>query len=200
MPIKQQKKEPKKPFSGRKLALTILIGVFISAMVISLVNLTISYVYEPPKYENFCKATSYEGMAKAIPGSCTNANCTFNKALSDVADECTQNRGNAIYEYDNNGCAISIKKCDTCQKDFEDSMSSYNKNVFFFYAAIGFVLIVVGLFLGDLLIQIITLPAGAFLVIEAAVRNIEDKLLVIIVFALLIIAATYLAWKKLRKD
>jgi len=59
-------------------------------------------------------------------------------------------------------------------------------------------LIVAGLFVHILLIQIITMPAGAFLVIEAAVKNFDDKLLVIITFSLLIIAAVYLALKKLR--
>jgi len=42
------------------------------------------------------------------------------------------------------------------------------------------------------------MPAGAVLVIESAMRNFDDKLAVIIVFALLIIAAVVLALKKLK--
>jgi hypothetical protein len=59
-------------------------------------------------------------------------------------------------------------------------------------------LIVVGLFVKPLLIQIATLPAGAVLVIEAAMKNFDNKLMVIITFSLLIATAVYLALKKLR--
>jgi hypothetical protein len=194
------KNEPKKQFSGRSLALTILIGVFISAMVITFVNLTVSYIYESPEYDKICNVTINEGLAKAIPGSCTNANCTFNKELSDQADSCIISRGNPVFEYNNQGCAIAVNECNRCSVEFEELTQEYNRNVFFIFAVIGFILIVAGLFSTELLLQIIFLPSGAFLVIESAVRNINDKLYVIIVFALLIIAATYLAWKKLKSQ
>jgi hypothetical protein len=54
------------------------------------------------------------------------------------------------------------------------------------------------LFSSVLLIQILALPAGAVLVIQAAVKNFDSKLMVICTFALLIVAAIYLALKKLR--
>lgn len=184
--------------SGRNLALTIIVGVFIAIMVATLVNLVVSYAYEPPKYEDFCKLgdsspypvkTGYENCA---------VNCTYSPALQIEQDKCNQQRGMTVFNYDQNGCAVSLKKCDMCQIDFDNSTKEYNRITFFIYALIGFVLIVVGLFNANLLIQIITLPSGAFLVIEAAVKNFDDKLYVIITFALLIIAATYLAMKKLR--
>ncbi len=49
------KKREKKKFSGRNLALTIILGVFIAIMIITLFNLTVTYFYEEPKYEDFCK-------------------------------------------------------------------------------------------------------------------------------------------------
>jgi len=85
-----------------------------------------------------------------------------------------------------------------CNKEFEDTMAKYNKNTFFIFAIIGFILILVGLYSSPLLIQIATMPAGAFLVIEAAVKNFQDKLLIIITFSLLIIAAVVLAIRKLK--
>jgi hypothetical protein len=60
-------------------------------------------------------------------------------------------------------------------------------------------MIAIGLFLNPLLLQIILLPAGAWLVIEGSLSNFDEKLSVIIAFALLIIAAVYLAMKKLMR-
>jgi len=125
-------------------------------------------------------------------------NCTFSTALQKETEQCTQENGMPVYDYDDKGCTVALKECNLCNKEFEDAMKSYNRSTFFIYAAIGFALLVVGLFIGVLLIQIITLPAGAFLVIEAAVKNFDDKLYVIITFSLLIIAAIYLALKKLK--
>jgi len=183
--------------SGRNFALTIILGVFIAIMVIVLVNLIVDYAYPSPKYENYCTRSDMEPYSiKAGIYSCQN--CTYPKTLQDKVNECINNKGNVIYEYDERGCPSAVKECDLCQVNLENDMKAYNRKVFFIYAAIGFILIVVGLFLAQLLLQLVTLPAGAALVIEAAMKNFDSKLLVIIVFALLIILAIILALKKLR--
>jgi ABC-type uncharacterized transport system fused permease/ATPase subunit len=182
--------------SGRKLALTILVGVFIAIMVITLFNLLVSYVYEPPAYEKYCNGTY--GLYPVKADYNYQANCKFSQELQTEQEKCYGEMGQPVFSYDANGCAVSLKKCDLCPKEFEEAMKKYNRHTFFVFAAIGFILIVVGLFISNLLIQIITLPAGAVLVIESAVRNFDDKLYVIITFSLLIIAAVYLAIKKLR--
>jgi hypothetical protein len=125
-------------------------------------------------------------------------NCSFSKSLQEETDNCYQQGGNPIYEYDEKGCTANLKECDLCSKDFENAQKAYNRKTFFIYAVVGFVLIVIGLFVSALLLQIVSLPAGAFLVIEAAAKNFDDKLFVIIVYGLLIIAALYLALKKLK--
>ena len=180
---------------GKKLALTIIVGVFISIMVITLVNLIVSYSYAAPEYNNYCNQSSYYYPKPYVTPS---TSCQFNSALNNQADACINQRGNPVYDYDNNGCYSSIRICDFCSKDFDEAMKSYNRISFFIFAIIGFALIVLGLFIPTLLLQIIALPAGAILVIEAAVKNFDDKLAVIIVLALLVIAAVYLALKKLR--
>jgi amino acid transporter len=103
-----------------------------------------------------------------------------------------------VYDYDEKGCTKSIRECDMCSKNLDNDIKSYNRNTFFVYALIGFVLIILGLYVAPLLVQIVTLPAGAVLVIQAAMENFDDKLLVIITFALLIIAAVVLAVRKLK--
>ena len=189
----------KEKLKGRNFALTILLGVFIAIMVSILFNLIVSYVYEGPDYEKFCRSLmgkfSVEPMGTYIPEKCLN--CTFSKTLQEQKDNCLKEGGTPVAEYDDKGCTIAMK-CNMCSKDFESVMNMYNRNAFFIFAAIGFILIVAGLFFKPLLIQIATLPAGAVLVIEAAMRNFDSKLMVIITFALLIVAAIYLALKKLK--
>jgi hypothetical protein len=186
---------------GKKLALSIIVGVFIAIMVITLVNLIVSYAYEGPKYEDYCKL----GYGSTYPvkygydlyGN-PSANCTFSKNLQNLTDQCYSTQGQPVYEYNDQGCTIALKECSMCNKEFNSAQEKYNTNTFYIFAVVGFILIVAGLFIDVLLIQIISLPAGAVLVIEAAVKNFNNKLYVIITFSLLIIAAIYLALKKLR--
>ena len=190
----------RKKMSGRNFALTIILGVFVAIMVSTLFNLIVSYAYEPPKYDDYCKGIGGAGPYPVKYGldNAQCGNCTFSKTLQEQTENCNLNNGIPVYDYDDKGCTSTLKECNMCNKNFEDIMNLYNRNTFFVFALIGFALIVAGLFINILLIQLITLPAGAFLVIEAAVKNFDNKLYVIIVFSLLIIAAVYLALKKLR--
>lgn len=185
-----------KPLTGRNFALTILLGIFIAIMLTVLVNLIVDYAYPGPQYDTFCKgAMAYSGP---YTGEIKGTSCSFNKSVQDSAEVCMGNGNTPIYEYDNNGCVVSLKDCNDCQKRYDNNMKAYNRVVFFVFAAIGFVLIASGLFVAPLLLQLALLPSGAILVIEAAIRNFDSKLMVIIVFALLIATAIYLALKKLR--
>lgn len=188
-------KKGAKKFSKRNFALTIILSIFISIMIITLCNLIVSYFYEPPEYDDFCGIDF--GKSSMTYGVNNCASCNFSEGLQKESELCFRNRGIPVYDYDSRGCASSISECSFCGKDFDSAQQTYNRNTFFIFALIGFAIIVAGLFIHVLLIQIIALPAGAFLVIEAAVRNFDDKLSVIIVFALLISAAIYLALKKL---
>src|SRR3989338_2133528 len=113
---------------GRNLALTIIVGIFIAIMVITLVNLIISFAYPGPDYNRYCNNSQY--YPKPYITEPTGTNCTFNKPLDDQAQNCSMSRGNPIYEYNDNGCAISLKQCDMCQVKLEDDTKTYNRNVF----------------------------------------------------------------------
>lgn len=185
---------------GRKLALTILLGVFVAIMLCIFVNLLVSYVYSGPEYQKYCPAQAFDSQfpAKTIPGTGIYSNCTFDDSINKVAENCSQTMGQPKYNYDSRGCVTSFKSCDMCSKNFDDAQKAYNRKVFFIFAIIGFALIIYGLFAGSLLLQIVSLPSGAFLVIESATKNFDDKLFVIITFGLLIIGALYLAIKKFK--
>jgi len=193
----------KRKQAGRTLALIIILGVFIAAMVISLSNLTVDYIYERPVYEKFCNSSVYLGEPYGSPAlktpAGTGCGCNYSQQIQDQEASCTSSKGVPVYDYYETGCIKSVKSCNMCQKNYDDTMRIYNHNVFFIFAAIGFLMIVIGLFLESLLLQIILLPAGAWLVIEGSVGNFNEKLSVIICFSLLIISAVYLAMKKLGK-
>lgn len=186
-----------KPLKGRNFALTILLGIFIAIMLIALVNLCVDYAYPSPQYDDFCKGALNRG-GLPYAGEIKGTNCTFNKAVQDSAQECLNDGNTPFYEYDNSGCIISLSECNDCQKRYDATMKVYNRNSFFVFAVIGFIIIVAGLFVSPLLVQLALLPSGAILVIEAAMRSFDNKLMVIIVLALLIVAAVYLALKKLK--
>jgi len=187
----------RKPLKGRNFALTILLGIFIAIMLISLVNLSVDYVYPSPQYEEFCNGALDRGILP-YPAEIKGTDCTFNKVVQDAAQECLNDGGTPIYEYDDAGCVVLLSECNDCQNRYDATMKVYNRNGFFIFAVIGFLLIVSGLFVSPLLVQLALLPSGAILVIEAAMRNFDSKLSTIIVLALLIVAAVYLALKKLK--
>jgi len=184
---------------GRNFALTIILGVFLAIMVSVLFNLIVDYAYPGPQYDSYCKGV-YSSTYPVNYGDkgISGANCTFSNALRIEADNCTAEGGIAVYEYDNNGCTTGLKECSFCNKQWDEQSKKYNRITFFIFAIIGFVLILIGLYASPLLVQIASMPAGAFLVIESAKMNFDDKLAVIIVFALLIIAAIVLAIRKLK--
>ncbi|MEI6731502.1 MAG: hypothetical protein WCK90_02355 [archaeon] len=182
--------------NGRKLVTTILLGIFVTIMLTILINLIISYAYEGPQYDKYCKTNYYQPSAPLKVPTCYN--CTYPLGMQVEEQNCSMSGGIAVYSYNEYGCPVSVDRCDTCNNDYNKSMEIYNRRVFFVYAIVGFALIIFGLFSASLLLQIVTLPSGAFLVIEAAVKNFDDKLMVIITFGLLIALALYLAVKKLK--
>jgi hypothetical protein len=189
----------KEKLKGRSFALTIILGVFLAIMVSVLFNLIVDYTYPGPEYDKYCKGVySSTYPIKYGDMGVSGVNCTFSKVLQVQSDNCTSEGGIAVYEYDNNGCTTSMKECSFCNKQFEEASKEYNRTVFFVFAVIGFILIVLGLYVSPLLVQIASIPSGAVLVIESAMRNFDDKLAVIIVFALLIVLAIVLALRKLR--
>ncbi len=190
----------KEKLKGRRLALTIILGVFVAIMLTIFVNLLVSYAYSGPEYQKYCPQQAFDSQfpAKTIPGTAIYSNCTFDDSINKVAENCSMSMGQPRYNYDSKGCVTSFKDCDMCGKEFDDASKAYNRKTFFIFAIIGFALIAYGLFAGSLLLQLVSLPSGAFLVIESATKNFDDKLFVIITFGLLIAAALYLAIKKLK--
>src|SRR3990172_7523636 len=121
-----------KKMSGRNFALTIILGVFIAIMVITLFNLVVSYAYEAPKYEDYCKGAFGAGPYPVKYGvdNTQYGNCTFSKDLQEQTDKCYIDNGIPVYSYDSNGCTSELRECSMCNKQYDDATAAYNRITF----------------------------------------------------------------------
>ncbi len=86
-----------------------------------------------------------------------------------------------------------------CDLDYQEVMQSYNQNIFWVLAPIGFILVIIGIFYGNLLINLTGIFGGSFLVIESIVRNLNNKVTAFITLGLMIILMGYFAFKKFKE-
>jgi hypothetical protein len=86
-----------------------------------------------------------------------------------------------------------------CDMDFQDDIETYNQNIFWVLAPIGFVLVLAGIFYANLLINLTGIFGGSFLVIESILRNLNNKVIAFITLGLIIILIGYFAFKKYKE-
>ena len=86
-----------------------------------------------------------------------------------------------------------------CDLDYQDVMQAYNQNVFWVLAPIGFVMVLVGIFYANLLINLTGIFGGSFLVIESIMRNLNNKIIAFITLGFIIILIGYFAFKKYKE-
>jgi hypothetical protein len=100
--------------------------------------------YPTPLYENFCNNSQYSTPypLKEIPT--VDPNCTFSPQLQESTDKCSNSGGFTVYNYDEKGCTISIKYCDTCNKQFTEAEKAHAIVVFWIAIIIGIIVLLVG--------------------------------------------------------
>ncbi len=87
---------------------------------------------------------------------------------------------------------------DPCFDEFDEARKKNNQTIFFIFAGIGLILIVAGLFIKNLLLQLIALGSGGILVIESAIRNFQSTISVIVVLAVLLIIIIVVGVRQLK--
>jgi hypothetical protein len=148
-----------------KTALSIVISVILTIIIVSLVNVGASLFLNEPEYDDYCGNIS-------IP--------------KDV-EEGTIAEG----EY--------MKAMDDCRMEYENAMEPYNQKRFYIFALIGFVLLIYGLFVSELLLQITSLASGGILVFEGIVTNLENKLVVFVSLLAILVIFGILAYRIIKK-
>lgn len=86
-----------------------------------------------------------------------------------------------------------------CDLDYQDAIETYNQNIFWVLAPVGFILILTGIFHVNLLINLIGIFGGSFLVIESIIRNLNNKITAFITLGFIIILIGYFAFKKSKE-
>jgi hypothetical protein len=165
---------------------------FVAALVI-VVNLFLYYViasvYHEPKFENFCPV---QPVNYATAESCVQAGGQWtNNMLAPAEITKAVKEGQALGYCDPNF---------TCQKQFNDAHSVYNRNVFMVLVIIGVIILGIGLFLPIEVLSMGFAWAGVISLIVATIRYWSDanNLAKVIILALALGALIWLAVKKMK--
>ncbi len=145
---------------ARQLGLTIIIGIILTTLIVSLSNIGMGLIYERPDYSDYCE----DYREKAV-----------------MPEE------------------IPEQTHETCQPEYEDSMKNYNQIRFYVFSIIGFILLLLGLWHKELLIQITGLATGGILVLQGVVMNLENKLAVFVTLLLILAVFGVLGYRLIGK-
>jgi hypothetical protein len=172
-----------------KLALSILVSIILTGIIISILNVGSSLFLNEPEYTDFCDYTG-----KTIP-------------ILESSDNITQDiceAYNGTWMPQNIQCIKAPCPqgyCDfyqKCQTAYEQKMKGYNQRRFYLFAGVGFLLLIIGLFAIENLIQFTGLGAGGILVLEGIIMNLQNKKIVFFSLLLIFTIFSVLAWKVIQ--
>lgn len=156
---------------ANKLALSIIISVILTVILVSTVNVGISLFLEEPNYQDYCPDVG----PKIIE----------NQTACDLSGG----------EWKESYCDYYS----SCSKEWEEALKPYNQIKFYILALIGFTLLLTGLFHKENLIQLTGLATGGILVFEGIVTNLQNKSVVFISLLLILIIFGILAQRVIKK-
>ena len=150
-----------------KLALTIIVSIILTVIVISIVNVGTSLFLERPEYEDYCEASITK--LRVTPDS-------TNEEIETINEEQRQ-----------------------CSEDYENALKPYNQIRYYIFAGIGFILLLVGLFAKENMIQLTGLATGGILVTQGIVMNFENKTIVFISLIAILAIFGVIAYRIINK-
>jgi hypothetical protein len=172
-----------------KTALSIIIGIILTIIIVSLVNVGTSLFLNEPQYEKYCNYTAspaletYDNITKE---SCEAYNGTWTpQNVQCMKEPCAQ------------GYCDFYQKCNQA---WNDAQKPYNQKRFYVFAFLGFVLLIFGLFAREMLLQITSLSSGGILVFEGIVSNLQEKLIVFVSLLAILIIFGIIAYRVIKKS
>jgi hypothetical protein len=151
---------------ANKTALTIIVSIILTVILISLVNVGTSIIIEEPEYDKFCAEEDIR-----FPES-----------------DLTKEEATQLNE-------ARIK----CNEEYREAQKPYNQNRYYIFAGIGFILLLVGLFSKENMVQLTGLASGGILVAEGIVINLQNKLIVFFSLLAILIIFGVVAWRVIKK-
>lgn len=172
-----------------KTALSIIIGIILTIIIVSLVNVGTSLFLKEPEYERYCNHTvspaleTYDNITKE---TCEAYNGTWTpQNVQCIKSPCPQ------------GYCDFYQKCNQA---WNDAQKPYNQKRFYAFAFLGFALLIFGLFVKEMLLQITSLASGGILVFEGIVTNLQDKLIVFISLLAILVIFGIIAYRVIKKS
>ena len=173
-----------------KLALSILVSIILTIIIVSLANVGIALFMDDPEYDDFCDIKTQE-----IPETqqrCEELNGEWNPEGKSYP---RTPKGTEQLEPIEGYCDLHSQ----CNKDWEIARESFNQKRFYVFALMGFILLLVGLFSKENLIQLTGLATGGILVFEGIVTNWESEAIVFIALLLILIVFGVVAYRVIKK-
>ena len=176
----------------------IVLGIGILIVYLLMLGYGIEAFYASPKYDDFCTAGRFTGYYPEKPIPASPVNCSYSQQLRDAEQVCYADKGQPIYQYDDNGCTTAVKECDYCQRDFDEANKAYSKVVFIIALIAGIVTLLVGYsILSVEPVGSALMASGVGAIVYGSVRNWQN-LSDIWRFLLLLVALILLIWIALR--
>ena len=155
---------------GNKLALTIIVSIILTVIMISTVNVGTSLFLEKPEYSDYCDESK---MAPAICRLDENGDCITPKL---------------DYNYNE------------CNDRYDEAKEPYNQFRYYIFAGLGFLLLLIGLFAKENMIQFTGLSTGGILVAQGIVMNFQNKGIVFTSLIVILIIFGILAYRIINKQ
>ena len=183
----------KKKNSLNKLALSILVSIILTVIIVSLVNVGLSIFMESPEYSDFCgefktqEVIDSQESCEAIGGKWNPEGKSYPARVVDVEGDVGMIDGYCDRDFE-------------CREEFEEAEDDYDQKRYYVFALIGFTLLLVGLFSKEILIQITGLASGGILVFEGIVTNFDNKIVTFISLLLIFVVFGVLAYRIVNRD
>lgn len=181
------------PKSISKLGLTIIVAIILTTIIVALVNVGLSIFIEDPNYDDFCG--KYRPAPTVIDKTGEDSELVCAEDIKICEDGTTLTRDPKM------GCEFPScsEEFEDCQDEWENARDNFNQRRFYFFAGIGFVLLLIGLFWRENLFQITGLASGGILIFEGIVTNFQNKILVFTTLIIILIVFGIIARRVIKK-
>jgi len=179
------------PQSISKLGLTIIVAIILTVIIVALVNIGLSIFIEDPEYDDFC------GKHRPIPTLLEEDKSEL--VCAEDAKVCDD--GTTLTRDPKMGCEFPScsEEFEDCQDEWENARDNFNQKRFYFFAGIGFILLLAGLYFKENLFQITGLASGGILVFEGIVTNFQNQIMVFSTLIIILVVFGIIARRVIKK-
>jgi hypothetical protein len=173
--------EPKKlaMILGIMVLLPLFLGLFVDAL------------YSEPRYDKYCNDSKFPYPMEKEGVKC---NYTYTEAQR----QCDADGGMSRTRLNDKGCS-EFYLCDYCNKAFSDAQAVYNRNLFLILAPMGFIVVVIGIYLAVDYIGAGLMLGGLATMFYATLRYFSDmsKMLRAMVILVELLLIMWIGYKKI---